>query len=763
MVVEGFTRKNKAGLNDSDYEANRSILVRIICDSRNRDDNVYRRTGEIHQGELHFIFLPGIETLTLSPAAEVPKEQQLLSKGISTLYRVVTSLSQGRATPATINWHVSKLLHYLQGALLPTACTAVVSLINPLRSHQRASLASLAFCHRVRKLPQSPKPWKTQNKGVVMAYLKEQWKRSEQRVKELAEELQIKAEALTQLSTQLDAVSEQERAAAKAKAEVEKQVEELRRRLEEQQESSVLLTNEWRRRRGVRHRKDEELKKSEEKLKETDVTIQGMSEELKKKEDKLKETDVTIQGMNEELKRREVLLQENETKLKAIESSLTGKQEECDAFQREMREKEGVWQRQVTTLAASLSVFEDTLRKLKRERDEEKQKASEQGTELEKKRKLLEDMDGKAKEAAELKTELALTQRQLESLQKGLQCIEAKYQTACKEIRIHRDETLKDQDHINKLRLQIEVLEAEKKGIETSIAKERSDRRKSEEAAQAELRAELEAKEKRIGVLTQSEATMKEAMEAAEKEKRSEAELRAQSELKMRMAEEELKRCQQQLTEEKMKGESLSRQVNEMLANATNMDEMIPVLQEKQKELEKLIEAKEEEITATRGAKQTVEAKSMALMQCLTSTREMMKKKEEESERRVSVLEEEVKEKKRSVEVLESKEEGYKKMMAELEEEVKKEKEERMKKEEAMHEEVRRKEKRIVDCEKDVKAKEQSILSLEKQVKELNDTVLDVESDLKKKRETIAEMEERVKEKEKEIGSMGESVKEKEE
>ena len=299
MVVEGFTRKNKAGLNDSDYEANRSILVRIICDSRNRDDNVYRRTGEIHQGELHFVFLPGIETLTLSPAAEVPKEQQLLSKGISTLYRVVTSLSQGRATPATINWHVSKLLHYLQGALLPTACTAVVSLINPLRSHQRASLASLAFCHRVRKLPQSPKPWKTQNKGVVMAYLKEQWKRSEQRVKELAEELQIKAEALTQLSTQLDAVSEQERAAAEAKATVEKQVEELRRRLEEQQESSVLLTNEWRRRRGVRHRKDEELKKSEEKLKETDVTIQGMSEELKKKEDKLKETDVTIQGMSE--------------------------------------------------------------------------------------------------------------------------------------------------------------------------------------------------------------------------------------------------------------------------------------------------------------------------------------------------------------------------------------------------------------------------------------------------------------------------------
>ena len=194
----------------------------------------------------------------------------------------------------------------------------------------------------------------------------------------------------------------------------------------------------------------------------------------------------------------------------------------------------------------------------------------------------------------------------------------------------------------------------------------------------------------------------------------------------MRMAEEELKRCQQQLTEEKMKGESLSRQVNEMLANATNMDEMIPVLQEKQKELEKLIEAKEEEITATRGAKQTVEAKSMALMQCLTSTREMMKKKEEESERRVSVLEEEVKEKKRSVEVLESKEEGYKKMMAELEEEVKKEKEERMKKEEAMREEVRRKEQRIVDCETDVKAKEQSILSLEKQVKELNDTVLGV-------------------------------------
>lgn len=69
-------------------------------------------------------------------------------------------------------------------------------------------------------------------------------------MKELAEELQIKAEALTQLSTQLDAVSEQERAAAEAKATVEKQVEELRRRLEEQQESSVLLTNEWEEKEG---------------------------------------------------------------------------------------------------------------------------------------------------------------------------------------------------------------------------------------------------------------------------------------------------------------------------------------------------------------------------------------------------------------------------------------------------------------------------------------------------------------------------------
>ena len=231
MVVDGFTRKNKVAMEDSDYEANRSIIIRVICDSRNRDDDVYRRSGEIHQGELNFILLPGIETLNLSPSTEPPnKEKTQLSKGITTLYRVITSLSLNRVTDSSVNWHITKLLHYMQGALLPTSSTTIISLINPLRSHQQASLSSLALCHRVRKIHQTPKPWKIQNKTVVISYLKEQLKKSEERVKEneervkeneervrqsearmkeLAEELQIKSEAFDRVSIILDLMNEQ--------------------------------------------------------------------------------------------------------------------------------------------------------------------------------------------------------------------------------------------------------------------------------------------------------------------------------------------------------------------------------------------------------------------------------------------------------------------------------------------------------------------------------------------------------------------------
>ena len=173
MVVDGFTRKNKVAMEDSDYEANRSIIIRVICDSRNRDDDVYRRSGEIHQGELNFILLPGIETLNLSPSTEPPnKEKTQLSKGITTLYRVLTSLSLRRVTDSSVNWHITKLLHYMQGALLPTSSTTIISLINPLRSHQQAALSSLALCHRVRKIRQTPQPWKIQTKTVVISYLK---------------------------------------------------------------------------------------------------------------------------------------------------------------------------------------------------------------------------------------------------------------------------------------------------------------------------------------------------------------------------------------------------------------------------------------------------------------------------------------------------------------------------------------------------------------------------------------------------------------
>ena len=82
------------------------------------------------------------------------------------------------------------------------------------------------------------------------------------------------------------------------------------------------------------------------------------------------------------------------------------------------------------------------MRKLKREREEEKDASVLKSTELEKKRKTIEELNEAVSETAELKSKLTQSQQQVESLQQGMERIEEKYRSACKEVQIHRDELI---------------------------------------------------------------------------------------------------------------------------------------------------------------------------------------------------------------------------------------------------------------------------------------------------------------------------------
>lgn len=144
-----------------------------------RDEEVYRLNGEVLRGELNIVLLPGIETLRLEPVPDETPKESLLNKGLTSLYRVISSLSAQNTPESAINWKNTKLLHYLHYALLPSSFTCMVGLLYPTYSHETVSYSTLQFAHRIRKIHQTPTPHRVMNKGVVMKYLKEQLKNAE--------------------------------------------------------------------------------------------------------------------------------------------------------------------------------------------------------------------------------------------------------------------------------------------------------------------------------------------------------------------------------------------------------------------------------------------------------------------------------------------------------------------------------------------------------------------------------------------------------
>ena len=221
--MEGISRSNSVELDSSKYEANRTLIIRVFCESRARDDQLYRANGEVLLGELDFILLPGIETLNLEPTSSgVSKEASQLGRGITSFYRSVSSLSQNQFSEDKINWRLTKLLHFLQHAMLPTSFTVLLAFLNPLRSHRSLALQTLALAHRIRKIAQTPAPCRIYNQSVVSSFLRDKVKAAEEaneelkrhcgelkrHCEELQEELQTAKASFTSVSVALDQANE---------------------------------------------------------------------------------------------------------------------------------------------------------------------------------------------------------------------------------------------------------------------------------------------------------------------------------------------------------------------------------------------------------------------------------------------------------------------------------------------------------------------------------------------------------------------------
>lgn len=221
--MEGISRSNSVELDSSKYEANRTLIIRVFCESRARDDQLYRANGEVLLGELDFILLPGIETLNLEPTSSgVSKEASQLGRGMTSFYRSVSSLSQNQFSEDRINWRLTKLLHFLRHAMLPTSFTVLLAFLNPLRSHRSLALQTLALAHRIRKIAQTPAPCRIHNQSVVSSFLRDKVKAAEeaneelkrhceelkQHCEELQEELQTAKASFTSVSVALDQANE---------------------------------------------------------------------------------------------------------------------------------------------------------------------------------------------------------------------------------------------------------------------------------------------------------------------------------------------------------------------------------------------------------------------------------------------------------------------------------------------------------------------------------------------------------------------------
>lgn len=285
-------RRNSLHDTESVYTSNRTLIIRVFCDSRPSDESLYRQNGETLSGELNFVILPGMETLQLEPTTPPPSARMTqLSRGLTSFYRVVTTLARCRVSSEAVNWRYAKLTHYLRPALASGSLTVCVVMGCDRRS--------LAAGRRLGRLAQRATVRRRVNLEAVAAGLRE-------RGRELGEELCVARGMLERVARELE--------------EVRGEREELVKRNEEREREVAGLRGELERMRGRDGLREEMVNRKED-----------MKEDMEENMEEMKDMNGLREDMKEMVNRKE--------EMEEMKGRLEEKKKEVDGLKRMMEEK----------------------------------------------------------------------------------------------------------------------------------------------------------------------------------------------------------------------------------------------------------------------------------------------------------------------------------------------------------------------------------------------------------------------------------------
>ena len=325
-------RRNSLHDTESVYTSNRTLIIRVFCDSRPSDESLYRQNGETLSGELNFVILPGMETLQLEPTTPPPSARMTqLSRGLTSFYRVVTTLARCRVSSEAVNWRYAKLTHYLRPALASGSLTVCVVMGCDRRS--------LAAGRRLGRLAQRATVRRRVNLEAVAAGLRE-------RGRELGEELCVARGMLERVARELEEVRGEREELVKRNEEREREVAGLRGELERMRGRDGLrgVVEKMKEKEDMVNRKEdmredmEEMKDMEdmEDIKDMNGLRENRDEDMKDMVNRKEEMNGLRENRKEEMEEEMV---NRDEEMEEMKGRLDEKKKEVDGLKRMMEER----------------------------------------------------------------------------------------------------------------------------------------------------------------------------------------------------------------------------------------------------------------------------------------------------------------------------------------------------------------------------------------------------------------------------------------
>ena len=332
-------RRNSLHDTESVYTSNRTLIIRVFCDSRPSDESLYRQNGETLSGELNFVILPGMETLQLEPTTPPPSARMTqLSRGLTSFYRVVTTLARCRVSSEAVNWRYAKLTHYLRPALASGSLTVCVVMGCDRRS--------LAAGRRLGRLAQRATVRRRVNLEAVAAGLRE-------RGRELGEELCVARGMLERVARELEEVRGEREELVKRNEEREREVAGLRGELERMRGMDGLredmkdmngLRENMKDMNGLRENRDEDMKDMVNRKEEMNGLRENrkeeMEEEMVNRDEEMEEMKGRLDEKKKEVDGLKRMMEERRKEVDGLRGVVEEKNRELDTMREEREELE---------------------------------------------------------------------------------------------------------------------------------------------------------------------------------------------------------------------------------------------------------------------------------------------------------------------------------------------------------------------------------------------------------------------------------------